>query len=259
MVDCRAGAAPFIPPLFALREDRLLDGATIDWDLAAESRRSSCVSDSDRYALELPDFPVLLPVDGVHQRGRPRACHAGALVTALAVVRRLSPHPRQCCQQHCRPPVLGLCLWTRRLSRVRHPRLHPDRRGLSRPVGGPVGRTPPTQTRTGETGPVVEQCTRPARGGEGVVPQRRCGMPPCGWCFCCRRFHLQVGEVPLLSSVVMKRKGLFTKKRELVLTSKPRLIYFDPVDKEKKGVPVAARVSLDWAAVHTVHGCGVTI
>ena len=106
---------------------------------------------------------------------------------------------------------------------------------------------------------MVEQCTGPARGGEGVVPQRRCGMPPCGWCLCCRRFHLQVGEVPLLSSVVMKRKGLFTKKRELVLTSKPRLIYFDPVDKEKKGVPVAGRVSLDWAAAHTVHSCGVTI
>lgn len=71
------------------------------------------------------------------------------------------------------------------------------------------------------------------------------------------RFHLGIGEVPILSGIVMKRKGLFTKRRELVLTSKPRLIYFDPLVKEKKGeipwctglrVTVRSDVSFD---VHT--------
>jgi hypothetical protein len=43
------------------------------------------------------------------------------------------------------------------------------------------------------------------------------------------------GEVEVLSGAILKRKGLFSKRRVLVLTSKPRLLYFCPEAKLLKG------------------------
>ncbi|OQS04678.1 3-phosphoinositide-dependent protein kinase [Thraustotheca clavata] len=42
-------------------------------------------------------------------------------------------------------------------------------------------------------------------------------------------------EVILMSGLVSKRKGLFSKKRQLILTSKPRLIYIDAIRMRQKG------------------------
>jgi 3-phosphoinositide dependent protein kinase-1 len=38
-----------------------------------------------------------------------------------------------------------------------------------------------------------------------------------------------------MSGLISKRKGLFSKKRQLILTSKPRLIYIDPIRMKQKG------------------------
>jgi 3-phosphoinositide dependent protein kinase-1 len=46
---------------------------------------------------------------------------------------------------------------------------------------------------------------------------------------------LQEGELMLRSGLVDKRKGLFSKRRVLILTDKPRLIYIDPVERVCKG------------------------
>lgn len=43
------------------------------------------------------------------------------------------------------------------------------------------------------------------------------------------------GEVILKRGLVNKRKGLFARKRMLLLTTGPRLIYIDPVQMIKKG------------------------
>lgn len=43
------------------------------------------------------------------------------------------------------------------------------------------------------------------------------------------------GEVILKKGFVNKRKGLFARKRMLLLTTGPRLIYIDPVQMIKKG------------------------
>ncbi|EQC40459.1 AGC/PDK1 protein kinase [Saprolegnia diclina VS20] len=42
-------------------------------------------------------------------------------------------------------------------------------------------------------------------------------------------------EVIRMSGLVSKRKGLFSKKRQLILTSKPRLIYIDAIRMRQKG------------------------
>ncbi|TMW60268.1 hypothetical protein Poli38472_000310 [Pythium oligandrum] len=42
-------------------------------------------------------------------------------------------------------------------------------------------------------------------------------------------------ELIKLASLISKRKGLFSKKRQLILTSKPRLIYIDPIRMKQKG------------------------
>ncbi|KAF0687128.1 Aste57867_21099 [Aphanomyces stellatus] len=42
-------------------------------------------------------------------------------------------------------------------------------------------------------------------------------------------------EVIRMSGLISKRKGLFSKKRQLILTSKPRLIYIDPIRMRQKG------------------------
>ncbi|CAM9351095.1 unnamed protein product, partial [Ectocarpus fasciculatus] len=47
--------------------------------------------------------------------------------------------------------------------------------------------------------------------------------------------HLLLGEEHVFGGIVWKRKGLFSKRRQLVLTNKPRLIYFDPATTEQKG------------------------
>lgn len=43
------------------------------------------------------------------------------------------------------------------------------------------------------------------------------------------------GEVILKQGFVSKRRGLFARKRMLLLTTGPRLIYIDPVQMVKKG------------------------
>lgn len=43
------------------------------------------------------------------------------------------------------------------------------------------------------------------------------------------------GEVILKYGYVNKRKGLFSRKRMLLLTTGPRLIYIDPTQMVKKG------------------------
>lgn len=43
------------------------------------------------------------------------------------------------------------------------------------------------------------------------------------------------GEVILKKGFVNKRKGLFARRRMLLLTTGPRLIYIDPVQMVKKG------------------------
>lgn len=43
------------------------------------------------------------------------------------------------------------------------------------------------------------------------------------------------GEVIIKQGFVNKRKGLFARKRMLLLTTGPRLIYIDPVQMVKKG------------------------
>lgn len=43
------------------------------------------------------------------------------------------------------------------------------------------------------------------------------------------------GQVILKQGIVNKRKGLFTRKRMLLLTTGPELIYVDPVSMSKKG------------------------
>lgn len=47
--------------------------------------------------------------------------------------------------------------------------------------------------------------------------------------------HFADGEVILKQGFVNKRKGLFARKRMLMLTTGPRLIYVDPVTMVKKG------------------------
>ncbi|DBA03678.1 TPA: hypothetical protein N0F65_004095 [Lagenidium giganteum] len=42
-------------------------------------------------------------------------------------------------------------------------------------------------------------------------------------------------ELIKMSGLISKRKGLFSKKRQLILTSKPRLIYIDPIRMKQKG------------------------
>ncbi|KAG6964843.1 hypothetical protein JG687_00005731 [Phytophthora cactorum] len=42
-------------------------------------------------------------------------------------------------------------------------------------------------------------------------------------------------ELIKMGGLISKRKGLFSKKRQLILTSKPRLIYIDPIRMKQKG------------------------
>ncbi|TDH69211.1 hypothetical protein CCR75_004387 [Bremia lactucae] len=42
-------------------------------------------------------------------------------------------------------------------------------------------------------------------------------------------------ELIKMGGLISKRKGLFSKKRQLILTSKPRLIYIDPIRMRQKG------------------------
>ncbi|KAH8297812.1 hypothetical protein KR054_010842 [Drosophila jambulina] len=50
------------------------------------------------------------------------------------------------------------------------------------------------------------------------------------------------GEVILKKGFVNKRMGLFARKRMLLLTTGPRLIYIDPVQMIKKGDPMESRI-----------------
>lgn len=54
------------------------------------------------------------------------------------------------------------------------------------------------------------------------------------------------GEVILKKGFVNKRKGLFARKRMLLLTTGPRLIYVDPVQMVKKGeIPWSADLRVE--------------
>lgn len=51
------------------------------------------------------------------------------------------------------------------------------------------------------------------------------------------------GEVIIKQGFVNKRKGLFARKRMLLLTTGPRLIYIDPVQMVKKGeIPMSINI-----------------
>jgi len=55
------------------------------------------------------------------------------------------------------------------------------------------------------------------------------------------------GEVILKKGFVNKRKGLFARKRMLLLTTGPRLIYIDPVQMIKKGeIPWSADLRAEY-------------
>lgn len=66
------------------------------------------------------------------------------------------------------------------------------------------------------------------------------------------------GEVIIKQGFVNKRKGLFARKRMLLLTTGPRLIYVDPVQMVKKGeIPWSAELKTETKSfkiffVHTV-------
>lgn len=47
---------------------------------------------------------------------------------------------------------------------------------------------------------------------------------------------MEADEVILESGLVWKRKGRSVKKRQLILTNKPRIIYIDPKKMIQKGV-----------------------
>lgn len=57
--------------------------------------------------------------------------------------------------------------------------------------------------------------------------------------------HLVDCEKQIFTGLVWKRKGLFSKKRRLVLTDAPRLFYVDPDSMELKG-------EIPWTAAHPV-------
>lgn len=67
------------------------------------------------------------------------------------------------------------------------------------------------------------------------------------------------GEVILKQGLVNKRKGLFARKRMLLLTTGPRLFYIDPDKMVKKGeIPMSADVRCETKNfkiffVHTVN------
>lgn len=67
------------------------------------------------------------------------------------------------------------------------------------------------------------------------------------------------GEVIIKQGLVNKRKGLFARKRMLLLTTGPRLFYIDPEKMVKKGeIPMSAEVRCETKNfkiffVHTVN------
>ena len=53
-------------------------------------------------------------------------------------------------------------------------------------------------------------------------------------------------ELIVKNGQIEKRKGLFAKKRELILTDTPRLIYIDPVSNEVKGeIPWSTAINVE--------------
>lgn len=69
---------------------------------------------------------------------------------------------------------------------------------------------------------------------------------------------MELDEVILESGLVWKRKGRSVKKRQLILTNKPRIIYIDPKKMQQKGeIPWTANVrpevknNIAWF-IHTV-------
>lgn len=56
---------------------------------------------------------------------------------------------------------------------------------------------------------------------------------------------LRDGESHIFSSIIHKTVGLFSKKRQLILTDTPRLIYVDPISMEQKG-------EIPWTRTHPI-------
>eukprot|EP01038_Epipyxis_sp_PR26KG_P005426 gene5426-7516_t len=73
-----------------------------------------------------------------------------------------------------------------------------------------------------------------AGGGAGTVASSIAPLSPQSrdvlW-----KSYLMEGEVQVFTGLIYKRKGLFSKKRQLILTDRPRLIYIDPDSMELKG------------------------
>lgn len=62
----------------------------------------------------------------------------------------------------------------------------------------------------------------------------------------CRTKFLYKNENIFYSGSVLKRKGLFSKKRYLILTDKPRLLYIDENKMKEKGeIPWSDHMSLE--------------
>lgn len=53
--------------------------------------------------------------------------------------------------------------------------------------------------------------------------------------------HLLADEKIVFTGLISKRRGIFAKKRQLILTDLPRFLYFNPITFEKRG-------QIDWSA-----------
>jgi hypothetical protein len=83
---------------------------------------------------------------------------------------------------------------------------------------------------TAAASPVVPNVVEVARQKAAVPPP----PPPTRTSSLWSRFLLDDEHIKL-GGLISKRKGLFSKKRQLLLTSKPRLIYIDPIRMKQKG------------------------
>ena len=76
-------------------------------------------------------------------------------------------------------------------------------------------------------------------GSHGAAPPAALSAPKPYW-----QSKMKPGEVVVHSGLVEKKVGLFSRKRQLLLTSTPRLLYFNPSTQELRGETERARVEL---------------